>query len=191
MHILSIAEAIRENNSKFMWLLATIRSSKSQGQNVPSVQGRRPHQIRELAQKQRDSEHQDRHEVISRNKPVFHPYLSRSLTGYEYKKNQQHIITTKTRVKHCPVMSIAITPHVLVSQPRLPTRYANQTIMFFFEALGVSMSVSCGIPALRLQNSCITTGKPQHATATCSMCLCQVMLIVHTLQNDSWHFMTM
>ena len=135
MHILSIAEAIHENNSKFMWLLATIRSSKSQGQNVPSVQGRRPHQIRELAQKQRDSEHQDSHEVISRNKPVFHPYLSRrSLTGYEYKKSQQHIITTKTRVKHCPVMSIAITPHVLVSQPRLPTRYANQTIMFFFEA---------------------------------------------------------
>lgn len=50
------------------------------------------------------------------------------------KKSQQHIITTKTRVKHCPVMSSAITPHVLVSQPRLPTRYANQTIMFFFEA---------------------------------------------------------
>lgn len=174
-----------------MWLLATIRSSKSQGQNVPSVQGRRPHQIRELAQKQRDSEHQDRHEVISRNKPVFHPYLSRSLTGYEYKKKSaaHHHHKNKSQALSCHVHCNNSSCFSLTAKVTHPIRQSNYHV--FFWSMGVSMSVSCGIPALRLQNSCITTGKPQHATATCSMCLCQVMLIVHTLQNDSWHFMTM
>lgn len=108
--------------------------------------------------------------------------------GYEYVyKNLAAIWSPQTTVKHCSVMSIAITPHVLVSQGYPPDMPIKQSWVFW--SMGVSMSVSCGIPTLRLQNSWITTGKPQHATATFSICLYQVMLIVHTLQNGSWHFM--
>lgn len=118
-----------------MWLLATIRSSKSQGQNVPSVQGRRPHQIRELAQKQRDSEYQDRHEVISRNKPVFHSYLSRrSLTGYEYKKKSaaHHHHKNKSQALSCHVHCNNSSCFSLTAKVTHPIRQSNYHV--FFEA---------------------------------------------------------